>query len=171
METQKPISKFNFDQFITVRYKNQTYEQAIEERVDYILKCVFEAGNSRLDNWWVSGANEGESGDIFSIIHKDYISVSCLEYDCTASDYDNFKAIINGETWNLLEDIPTRWLHEKFENELLSGVKLFRIEQENKKQLAATKRKANKVKKEKLIESARTKLTIEEQKAVGIFKK
>lgn len=167
-----PLIEYSFEEFNKLKQTADLYHQAIEERLNYLFHTIFENCGSYLQTWWVSGADEGKVGDINKLLRgSNYIHFGQVCCESPKRDYEKFKVILDGKEWDLLSAIPKRWLFENFEDELDKGLESYRTKLKNKKLSAVDKRKANKQLKEKLIVSARSKLTIEEQKAVGIYKK
>ena len=161
----RPLNTTLFEEFEASR---------LEDRLDYIFLTIFEHCDARLRNWYVDGAGEGEIGDLYSLLKDDYINFCRVEYDASAPHgfkASNFRVILDGEEWDLLQNIPKRWLFENFESELKDGIGLYKNKLAIDKAKNSKRRKLNKEKKMLLIESARSKLTVEEQKAVGIHKK
>lgn len=131
---------------------------------------------------------------IFKFIEKTYSITACIERDCadllyldyfqnnSENDYeycyehicffswgrnDNTYFIDkNNEIWNIDISIPTRWLTEDFEKELIDGKKLYdeKIKKEVEENLI--KRQIADEKLQKTIKSALKKLTKEERAAL-----
>ncbi len=172
MKNIVPIAQEAFNTLQMLKQTTNSFKQNIENRLDYILTTVFNSCGDKLRNWYIDGAAEGELGDIDSIISNNCINTYNLCYDSVKNvKADNFLIILDNEKWQLLERIPQYWLFENFEQDLRDGLVLYRDQLKNKKEATAKQRATNKRQKEKLIELARTKLTVEEQKAVGIFKR
>jgi len=76
--------------------------------------------------------------------------------------------ILNDGTVHDFYGIPTKWLFEDFETELVEGKRLWEEREAAKKQQKAARRAAKKAAKEAAKVSAAAKLTPEERQALGI---
>lgn len=141
-------------------------EEAITDRIDYILNTIFKTFDNKLSYWYFDGADEGELGDLSKRMNDGEIDGICTE----ASKSSNGAMIIIdkfGVKWEFSGTIPTRWLYDnEFENELING----KIQYEEKEKIRKAKKKelaaAKKAEDAFLIEKAKKKLTKKELAAI-----
>ncbi len=151
------------DKDILVRKKKLEKEivpidNAIYKRLDYIFKTVFKAFDSSFSSWWVDGAPEGCIGDFCSLVHDDEIEVCPVEFGgSTKKNKTYFEILLNDHEWDLESEIPIHWLWEDFETELMQGKEDYIQSKMNTKE-----------KKQALINSAKSKLSVEESRALGL---
>jgi hypothetical protein len=144
---------------------------ALEARLDFVFREVFKTCGATFDCWYVDGAEEGEVGDLESVINEKagQIELGYLQmYDVEYDDEDNFNVLLDGEEWYLLDCLPLRWLFEDFKDELLQGQVDWQEARATKLAKAKERKAGNSQKKLALIETAKSKLTKEEVKALGI---
>jgi hypothetical protein len=172
----KPITEKYYSKFIE---SGKEFDNKIVDRLDYTFKTIFSSQGFELSNWYLDEARESEIGNIREIFCEDYICFGALTYEVNtksfiSEDVKKFYILTNRDSnkkWNLLSKIPLWWLFENFEQELKDGLELYQNKAKLAKEHNKKKRAEKRLKKEKLIESAKLKLTIDEQKAVGILKK
>jgi hypothetical protein len=144
-------------------------EQRMQARIGYILKFFFEAAGSKLD-WWRFGSYEEEK-PMYGQVGKDYISGIYAESKGSYPSEESLTFIDkNGKEELFLLDwgIPTRWLYEDFEQEVVDGLKKYKDVVAQRKAKEFERRTKNKQEKEKLVAEAKAKLTKEERKLLGI---
>jgi hypothetical protein len=125
-------------------------EGAIVERMDYIIHTIFDTFGSRLGSWYFSDAQEGQMG------HLTYDEPDLfMQWWQPEIKEDMFIIDKNGEEYMFDQSIPTRWLFEDFENELIDGKKKY----EEKESAILVERLSKKEARKKLIASAKKKLT------------
>lgn len=146
-------------------------EDVIADRIDYIIREMCKTFNTKLLYWYFPDAAEGEVGNLWEHFSNEQISViTQFLGDKSKNGSSRTMSIIDKFDNELFFDfdsfIPTRWLFEEFENELIEGKKKFeekealcKLEQNKKKSL-------KKIEEEKLIESVKRKLSKEELKVI-----
>ncbi len=143
-------------------------EEIIIDRMNYVIRFLYKTfSKNEKFSWWFDGAEEGEVGDFWS----NYESYTGEIQFCTDVGCSNMEIIDkNGDLWVCEGSIPDRWLFEDFENEIIEGKRL--LEERNaKKDLEKFQLKErNKSERQKLIDSAKAKLTKQELKALGLSK-
>ena len=91
-------------------------EEQITDRLDYIIKTIFQVFDERLDTWYFDGAREGCMGDL--TYDKPEIFMiwdhGTLKDDMIILDRDGKEVMFD-------QSVPTRWLFEEFEAELIAG--------------------------------------------------
>jgi hypothetical protein len=143
----------------------------ITDRVDYIIRFCVEAVKGKFSWWdWQNGGDGDDRapGDFMHSYSKHTPDTITITGEWTNGSKMTF-IDKNGDEFELeWGEIPTRWLYEEFEEEFKNGLKLY----EEKKQAKTAKRKEmdTKQKEERkgLIAAARSKLTKEERKALGL---
>lgn len=164
MQTKKPaITSKLVLQWQQSNSETAKLEDEIINRIDYILHVWFAAFNTKLEYWYFEGANEGEVGSIN--IDSDTI----WGFHIKVNNYPDDMSIIdkNGMEYSWQSEIPVRWLYDdSFEEEIIKGKKEY--EQKSQERAAKRKQKADlkKIKNEKLIEQAKSKLSKEELAAL-----
>ena len=170
--TNEPLSKDIFDKKSELEDQLYPIVKSIEDRIGYIAKTIFKTFGSSFENWYVQDAEEGEVGDIDSIISDDRVDISMIIFDSIPnilvyippSNKSNKNWCIisrGGGKWSLKDSFPSYWLYEDFEEELKIGKSLW--EDSKPKKVKDTKSTKN-----DLINSAKAKLTKEEKKALGL---
>jgi len=166
MKNSLKLSKDHVDKWVAAKAIVGDLEEPIIERIDYILNYWFSAFDGKLDYWYFPDAGEGEVGDLYSNMTLDTINkfVVCLEKQ--PSDYEMCIIDQDGDEYTWCNEIPTRWLFEDFESEIVEGkMKAIKAEEDNK-----AKRKAllenKKLKDKKLLTEVFTKLSKEELAAI-----
>lgn len=165
---KEPITKELFDEWDVLIKKAGQLEAKIEARITYILKTYFKIFGNKLDTWYFCGAEEGEVGDLKSHIWGDQIW--SFEVDSSGKDWEMAFIDKDGNECYWENSIPTRWLFEDFETEIKEGKELFQkrqFEKELKRKASIEKRK---MQKQQLIDSAKSKLSQDELKALGVKK-
>lgn len=123
----------------------QKFEQKILDRIDYIIKTIYQTFGRRLSYWYFYGAGEGEVGNIPAHALKPggYISPVCNPHKDTMVHLKNERVV------DLLGDgFPSRWLYEDFEDELKLGKNNYIKHIEDEKARKKERAEQNKVKKE-----------------------
>lgn len=144
--------------------------QAIEDRIDYIIKTVWKTFGFTLVTWYIDDANEGEVGDIDDLIYESSIELDGIAYDCRDRNHRKvpFDIMINDRRYDLRQELPYEWLFKDFELELIEGKKFL----SEREEAVAKNREAKKLEKEKAkktaLESAKSKLSKEELQALGL---
>jgi hypothetical protein len=167
----KPLDLDIFDKQDELLKELATINGMIEDRIDFILKKIWEVFGYNLEGWYVDGAEENELGDLLSLIHMpEYIDLGPIIYYCSDKGHirEKFNAILEGEKYSLTQGMPYRWLFEDFENELIDGKNLFPKWEADEKKNKALKLEKKKLAKLAALKSAKSKLSKEEIKALGI---
>lgn len=150
-------------------YKNyQKRLGLIKDRVDYIVKFIFQEIKAKLDFWdWVPNdcekdntANFFESYNERDLFFK--INVGFSKYPYNTSYFGK-----DGKEYKLdfLNDgFPIRWLWEDFEEEFINGFKAAQKKKDQEKQ----KLEEEKSKKRELVKTALSKLTNKEKEALSL---
>jgi len=150
-------------------YKNV---EVLEKRLDYILTTFFHQWDINLNTWYFEDAKEGEVGNILQNMNSDSVYYIHIE---TNSKHDkkfhNEEIVIIDKFGKELyweNEIPTRWLFEDFEQEVIDGKA--KMEEKNRKskekrEKVLASRKANA---KKIMENIKGKLSKEELKILGV---
>lgn len=137
--------------------------EMIINRIHYIISFLFETFSEKKGSWWFDGAEEGEVGDFW----KNYYGYEiAFRTDIFVNDIKIIDK--NGNFWSCGGWIPDRWLFEDFENEIIEGKKLLEEQNAKKKTDELQLKEQNELEKQKLITSAKSKLTKQEIKALGL---
>lgn len=160
-----PITPQLVSEWEVARSKASELENQITERIDYILNVWFKTFGGSLKYWYFDGAGENEVGDLAKYMGDE--SIYGLFIECNPNS-KNEMVIINkdGSEWGWESEIPTRWLFEDFENEIINGKKLYEERAANRK---AKKKELTLAKKQEdatLIEEAKKKLSKKELAAL-----
>lgn len=96
----------------------------IADRITYILKVLYNTFGMRLKYWYFEGAEEEDIGNLWRYLKNDYIDHLVV---CVHEANDAEIAIIDkyGNEWEFDCCLPTRWLFEDFERELIDGAKKY----------------------------------------------
>jgi len=99
-------------------------ENIITERLSYVVHKIFEVFNLKVSTWYFPDAKEGEVGDLDSHIwdagiHEIFVEISNNKKNniILIDKYDN--------EWEWDSPLPTRWLFEDFEREIIEGKKKY----------------------------------------------
>ena len=136
-------------------------EEQIVNRLEYIMQLSFQLFGQKKAYWYFHNAEEGEVGDFWRSYDKDQITM-------VVCDCNNSMLIIDktGSDWGIADSVPTRWLFEDFEQELINGKKKYEDSLLNKKakkeELDLQKKKEDAL----LIEQAKKKLSPKELAAI-----
>src|SRR5512135_1329026 len=137
-------------------------EEKITDRIHYIMLSIFKLFSKKDAYWYFYGAGEGEVGPFWAHYDKDQIGV--VIDNCPGETM--VILLKNGDEWGFEDSIPTRWLFEDFEEELIQGKKKFEereiARKAAQKELAVNKKLEDK----KLIEGAKKKLSKKELEAL-----
>lgn len=165
-----PLNKDVFDKRDALLKQIGPLQLAIEHRLDYVLHKAYELCGAKFNSWYIDGAAEGEVGAIDECFINDSISrCEIILYNFNGPNSDDAYCVVLGDSmWDLMEEIPKRWMFEDFEDELVQGRAKFIKQKEDR--LAASKARKLKLssKNKKLVESAKAKLTIEERRALKL---
>lgn len=160
-----PIAKTLMNAWEVSRSATSKYEEIINDRIDYILRFWFEAFGGKLNYWWFEGADEGEVGDLYR--HMNKTSINEIWVDCVNNSKEDMIILDkNGLEYEWQNEIPTRWLYEDFESEIIKGKQDFinrELERKNKKKELSAKQKAED---EALAQAAKSKLSKKELAAL-----
>jgi hypothetical protein len=121
------------------------------------MVSIFDLFEQKDAYWYFYGAGEGEIGDLWRSYSRDEIDIitdRCPE--------EMIVLLKDDSEWGLNDSIPTRWLFEDFEEELIEGKKKYEEKQRAKQAENKTKRTIKKAEIEKLIIEARSKLSKKE---------
>ncbi len=135
------------------------FETEIINRIDYILKFIYNEFNSKFECWYVDGADEGEIGKISSLLNGDEVS-PCVESPLSYGK--EFIIILDGVHWDLKDSFPKEWLFKDFEDKTIEGKKKYKelIEEEKVKAEIRIAKLQEKEKQE--LSNIKSKLTDEE---------
>lgn len=141
-------------------------EEQIITRIDYIIRTYFKIFDGNVDYWYFEGAEENQEKNLIECIYNDFInSIFLMEKPSSKS---NSLCFIdkngNIECWS--SRIPTRWLYEDFEGEIIIGKRLYEDKMAAKKEKAKLSKAQKAIKTSELVETAKAKLTTEELKAL-----
>jgi len=146
MKTE-PITQKLIDNWQLAATEAGKMEGQIINRIDYIVRTIFQTFNHKLDCWYFYGAGEGDVGDLLRHYDSDEINIITELARNKGGGYDSIEMVIldkEGNEWGFDSSIPTRWLFENFEQELIDGKRLFEDQQierkKNQKELSAKKK-------------------------------
>jgi hypothetical protein len=147
--------KLNKEETIKWIKKTDNYESLVRERVGYIVETIMKTFKASMEGY---GYDEGRDLSFREMIKDEY-----MVFGIHTNDYLD---IIDkhGQWINLVDGIPQYWLWENFEEELENGRQKYIDQEKIKKQKAKQKYIENKIKREKLLKSVKSKLTKEELK-------
>lgn len=136
-------------------------EEIIINRIGYIIDTIFKTFKQKYDCWYFYGAGEGEVGDLWRHYCNNHIDIIIVGCSSEMVIIDK-----NGDEWGFEDSIPTRWLFEDFEQELIDGKKKFEDKEaerkKKQKELSAAKKQEDK----DLVEAAKKKLSKKELAAI-----
>lgn len=122
-------------------------EESIVDRINYIVRTVYDTFNVKIDTWYFYGASEGEVGNLMSQIHDYDINIITELARNKDGGYTSIEMVIidkYGHEWGFEDSIPKRWLFEPFERELIDGKKAFEEKKaerkKSQKELSAQKK-------------------------------
>lgn len=145
--------------------KAGAFEDQIVNRIGYIMECIFELFDKKNAYWYFRGADEGEVGDLWAHYQEHCSSsIDLIVDNCPGPEM--VLILETGEDWGFSDSIPSRWLFEDFEQELINGKKKFedrKIERKAKKKATTA---ALKKEDQELIEEAKKKLSEKELAAL-----
>ena len=162
-----PISPFAVSNWKEVKKQADKVEGQIIERLDYIIHFLHKTFGVKLGTWYFYGASEGGMGEL--CYEDDAINVVTeLDRSSDGEYHSKDMAIIdkNGDEWIFDSDIPTRWLFEDFENEVIDGKAKYEVVKKAKQEKEKAKRLQKKEEAKKLAETAKKKLTKAELAAI-----
>lgn len=136
------------------------YKGAIVDRIDYILKSIFDFEGGSLNYWYFDGASEGEVGDFSYAMGDNEIYNIITEGNPFGKGYNYI--LKDGKVWKYEGSIPSRWLFEDFEEELVKGKESFDRREEEQKKKKKEASESKKIKNQMLAEQAKAKLSKEE---------
>lgn len=139
-------------------------EAQIINRIDYILNFIFDLESSKLNYWYFDGAQEGAVGNLnLSYDNKTiYSTIDSIVTDSVKKKKNYSYILKDGKQWEYEGTLPSRWLFEDFEEELIEGKKKYELLEVERKQ------KKNQIseKNNMLVEQAKAKLSKEELAAL-----
>lgn len=148
-----------------LRKRADFLEGQILDRITYIIRFWMETFGGKLETWYFDGAAEGDVGDL-----RHYMSGTTIHNICTiCKPNPNAEMVIidkDGDEYAWESEIPTRWLYEDFEQEIVNGKTLFEAREKQRKEEKALKKKNQKEADMALVELAKSKLTKEELAAL-----
>lgn len=146
------LTKETIAEVLEAHKKYSTLSEQIDKRMKFILEFCINTVGGKL-GWW-----DWEDEADFPNAYSPELLYIAGEWTCG----DKMKFIDKNGEEQCFYSIPTRWLYEDFQDEFVNGIKLYK-----EKQQAKTKKKQqNRQNREKLIASAKAKLTAEELKAI-----
>ena len=139
-----PIQPVLLDKLKNLDQERKILETPIESRLHYILCQVAEACDFDFDSW-------NRIGSLYNCVGKSTINMKVINLDgkTIGSSYCPY-VIVKGKTYCIRNALPKHWLYEKFEQELILGVKEYRNKQN------------------RLMQSAKSKLTRAEKNILGL---
>lgn len=143
--------------------KASQLEDQIQKRITYILQVWFKAFGSKLETWYFNDAGEGEVGDLYRHFGDDSIHGFYVECKPRPKGNDEYESMVifnkDGYEYGWESEIPTRWLYEDFESEIIEGKKKYDEQLRLKKEKAAAKRAKHTAETNKLADEALSKLS------------
>jgi len=106
--------------YMTLQTKADSAKRQIENRLDCVLRDVYDCFGRELDYWYFDGANEGEVGDLLRHYTDDVIDGLCLVPPPAGGEFRFIDK--NGQECVIDAAIPTRWLFENFKKELRDSI-------------------------------------------------
>ena len=164
--SKTPITQKFIDEWREAYRRSAKMEDTITERIDYILRTIFETFGAKLDYWYFDGAAEGEVGDLARWMDDDEISGIYTE---AIKEIKSPMVIIDkfGDEWEYQGEIPTRWLFDaEFAIELHNGKLQHELKEKERKEKQKERSAAKKKRDELLVEEAKKKLSKEELAAI-----
>jgi hypothetical protein len=133
-------------------------ENKIIDRLGYVVNFLFKTFKRRLETWYFVDAPEGGMGEFVYDDHDIWVVT-----ETPGHSYDDMTIIDkDGEVWSFEGIIPTRWLFEDFEQEVVEGKKKYEEQEEARKNTEKNK----KLRQKELAQAAKKKLTKEELSAL-----
>jgi hypothetical protein len=166
----KPIiTKADVQSYKDLRKRAGHVEERISKRIHYILEKVHETFGSKLEYWYMHGAEEGEGGDLLKGFPS-YTGDHSFDNICFVPYHGEWVIILeDGSEFGFGEgEIPIHWLYQDFEKELTEGKQRYEQRQVEQKRRKKERREAKKREKERLKASAVSKLSPEERAALGL---
>ncbi len=164
--SEKPITQKFVDEWYGVSTRAAKMEDEITERIDYILRTIFETFDGKLNYWYFDGAGEGEVGDLARWMNDEEISGIYTE---AAKNCKSPMVIIDrfGDEWEYQGEFPTRWLFDsEFAIELHNGKLQYELKEKERKEKQKARSEAKKKQDARLVEEAKKKLSKEELAAI-----
>jgi len=155
---EKEVMDQVFSGTLTVKEQNKILEK-VSDRCDYIVRKAFEI-QGLIVHWWDFDNEGGKDGSSGYFDPEQYEEEFYITGDFGGHTSDCI----------YLNVFPTKWLWNDFEDELIKEIESQRKSILSEKIKQKAKNVERKQKKDKLIESALSKLTSEEIKALGIKK-
>lgn len=138
-------------------------DDKIEERIDYIIRRVYEEFDAEIHTWHPDGYVEGSA--MLHMLDDPFIeNIEVLsELPEEAGIIDN-----DGDEWNFNESfsLPLRWLFEDFEQELVEGKRRYVQKLDAERMAEAARLRANGA---KIRKQALAKLSAREKRALDLF--
>jgi len=164
---KEPIKQNTVKEWKRIRSEAGALEEDIEQRITYIIRFWFEAFGSKLDTWYFDEAGEGEVGDLSRHMNDDEIDSIYVEMKSHSNQIgDEYIIDKFGHEYGWESSIPTRWLFENFEQEIIDGKKLYEEKEAARKLKQKEKSAQKKLKDKNLAEVAKSKLSKEELAAL-----
>lgn len=163
---KEPITHNLVNEWQALKSKASALEDDIEQRIDYIIRFWFATFDAKLDTWYFVDANEGEVGNLS--YHMNDEEISSIHVEMKSGNFKDDEYIIDkfGNEWGWESSIPTRWLFENFEQEIIGGKKLFEEKEIARKAKQKEKSAQKKLKDKALADAAKSKLSKEELAAL-----
>ena len=144
-------------------------QNKVEDKITKIIGIICITFGQKLDTWYVSGAAEGEVGNLSSCFYDEWVQDLTIE---TKGSYKS-RVIIDkdGVETELDNGFPMRWIEADLadvKEELVKGRGLLEEREAKANFEKAEKAKAKKAEKEAAKTEALKKLTKEERKALGL---
>lgn len=146
-------------------YEFRRIEGKIIERIDYVLRKIYDAFGCKIKCWWFNGAAEGETGSLSMGLNAN--SISNWEVELEEELHVDMIIMLDSAEYEFWE-FPKSWLFEDFEKKLINGRKEYLELEEKRNKILKNKRKARKIKKDKAIEAVKKKLSPEEIKLLNL---
>lgn len=165
MSKEEPITQKLIHDWKVASSEASSMEEEIIERIDHIVRAWFKAFNNELNYWYFDGAAEGEVGDLSKYMGAD--TIWCIWTELK-KECPHDMAIIdkNGDVYVWESSIPTRWLFEDFEDEIINGKKLYEQKELERKAKIKTLSTQKKIEDRLLVEEAKKKLSKKELAAL-----
>jgi len=162
------ITHEQFQEALQVQRKAYALIDSVDTRCDEIVRKLCNIYGKKL-SWWIYSNGAGEDkGDGFFDVDEYKNAVETKLHGKTNGWINDFDCIIDGDTWDLAQSFPSKFLYEDFEAEVVEGKKLHEKMEEKRKVRDHQKRAKKKLRQEEVLQAAKSKLSKEELKALGI---
>ena len=90
------IKKNDLEEYWRLSRLAGSYASKIEDRIDYVLRRIYQEFGGELDYWYFDGAEEGEVGNLDRNLHKDRVSGFVINLKSKPLSYEMFSKLDDG---------------------------------------------------------------------------